>query len=73
VARCRVQIDGENDYTLGEDLAFYEHYAFKVLASRTADYAAAFRVPWQLTSVYYPWNRTFEIGMFANVSAHDFD
>lgn len=40
-----------------------------MLASRAADYAAAFHVPWQLTSVYYPWNRTFEIGLFANVSA----
>lgn len=62
------QVDGENDYTLGYDLAFYTHFAWKVLASRATEVAAAFALPWNLTTVYYPWNRTFEVGLFANLS-----
>jgi len=60
------QVEGDSVDTLDVDLPFYTRYSVKVLASRTNDYATAFGVPWQLTSMYYPWNRTFEIGLFAN-------
>lgn len=62
------QVDGEDDYTLGLDADFYTHFAWKVLGSRAAETAAAFALPWNLTTVYYPWNRTFEVGLFANTS-----
>jgi hypothetical protein len=64
------QVDGETYYTLGNDLSFYERYAFKILGSRVSDISAAFALPWTMTQLYYPWNRTFEIGMFANTSAN---
>eukprot|EP00698_Gefionella_okellyi_P005441 TRINITY_DN14986_c0_g1_i1.p1 TRINITY_DN14986_c0_g1~~TRINITY_DN14986_c0_g1_i1.p1 ORF type:complete len:631 (+),score=139.41 TRINITY_DN14986_c0_g1_i1:86-1978(+) len=58
------QVNGMSVYTLADDLAFYEHYAFKVLQSRMQDIGQWFALPWKLDSVYYPWNRTFEIGGF---------
>lgn len=63
------QVNGENDYTLFMDLDFYERYSLKVLGSRGSDISAAFGLPWNITTLYYPWNRTFEIGMFANATA----
>ena len=62
------QVEGENDYTLGWDLTFYEHFAWKVLATDALASATAFQLPWNLTTVYYPWNRTFEVGLFANAT-----
>jgi hypothetical protein len=59
------QVDGESVYTLGDDLPFYERYAFKVLGSRLQDAAAAFNLSWTMQEVYYPWNRTFEVGLVA--------
>ncbi len=58
----RTQVDGDSVDTLGNDLGFYERFSWKILASRAQDLAALYQVPWELQSVYYPWNRTFEIG-----------
>lgn len=60
------QVDNETVYTLGDDLPFYTRYAYKVLNSRTYDVSTAFQAGIALDEVYYPWNRTFEIGFFGH-------
>jgi hypothetical protein len=62
-------VANETDYTLGDDLAFYQRFIYKPLASRAAEVASAFAVDWALTSAGFPWNRTFEISLFANTTA----
>ena len=64
------QVNGETNNTLYKDLNFYERYSYKVLASRTENVASQFGLPWQLGSVYYPWNRTFEIGLIGVNGSH---
>lgn len=60
-------VDGETTGTLALDLDFYQRYSLKVLSSRSRDLSAAFGgLPWNITSMYYPWNRTFEIGLIAS-------
>ena len=49
-------------YTLDNDLPFYTRYSLKVLAAYAARVADAYALPFALESVYYPWNRTFEVG-----------
>jgi hypothetical protein len=61
-------VDGDTWYTLSNDLPFYQRLAFKVLGSRTLDYAGAFALPWQLQASVYPWNRTFEVGLYGGLS-----
>ena len=60
------QVNDSFDTTsnLTMDLSFYEHFSYKVLASRYQSIAQNYQLPWQLDSVYYPWNRTFEMGFY---------
>ena len=60
------QVNSDTVYTLNNDLIFYERYAYKVLDSRLQDIDTAFNTSWNLVSAYYPWNRTFEIGLIAS-------
>ncbi len=64
-------VDGEGNDGLGADLAFYERFALKPLASRLAEVAAGFGVDLSLTAAFFPWNRTFEIGLVASGNAAD--
>lgn len=61
-------MDGDTWYTLDLDLPFYQRMAFKVLGSRTADYASTFALPWRLQDAVYPWNRTFEVGLYGGLT-----
>lgn len=54
----------ETTSNLTMDLSFYEHFSFKVLASRYQSIAQAYALPWELDAIYYPWNRTFEMGFY---------
>lgn len=54
----------ENTSNLTPDLDYYIHYMFKLLSAKYADIASTYDLPYKLDSVYFPWNRTFEIGMF---------
>lgn len=60
------QVTNSYDTTsnLTMDLSFYEHFSYKVLASRYQSIAQSYQLPWQLDSIYYPWNRTFEMGFY---------
>jgi hypothetical protein len=61
------QVDGETTGTLAVDQDFYQRFSLKVLSSRSRDLSAAFGgLSWNITSLYYPWNRTFEIGLVAS-------
>lgn len=53
----------ESSRYLTPDLEFYKQYMFKVLSARYADIGKSYNLPWSLESAYYPWNRTFEIGL----------
>jgi hypothetical protein len=57
---------GETASNLTPDLDFYERFAFKVLSSKYQEIASQYQLQWKLGSVYYPWNRTFEIGFSLN-------
>lgn len=60
------QITNSYDTTsnLTADLSFYERFAYKVLSSKYEDIATGYKLPWRLDSIYYPWNRTFEMGFY---------
>jgi hypothetical protein len=51
---------------LSVDLTFYEHYTLKPLRARAAEWSQLLSPLAQLPglrSVFYPWNRTFEVGL----------
>lgn len=52
----------ETASNLVPDLEFYQRYSFKRLNAHFKNITATYGLPWQLESIYYPWNRTFEIG-----------
>eukprot|EP01112_Ceratiomyxa_fruticulosa_P007742 TRINITY_DN2005_c0_g3_i2.p1 TRINITY_DN2005_c0_g3~~TRINITY_DN2005_c0_g3_i2.p1 ORF type:complete len:545 (+),score=96.37 TRINITY_DN2005_c0_g3_i2:149-1783(+) len=58
------QVITDNIDDLAVDLSFYERYVWKVLNSDLMEITSWYDLPYQLESIYYPWNRTFEIGMF---------
>ena len=63
-------VDGEGSDGLALDLAFYERFALKPLASRLDEISSVFGgLNLSLTSAFFPWNRTFEIGLVASASA----
>ena len=55
----------ENMNDLTPDLKFYERFVFKYLSRNLEDFSGLVKLdPWlKLDSVYFPWNRTFEIGL----------
>lgn len=60
------QVNNEGSDGLGMDLVFYERFVFKVLGSRLTEVATTFGgLNLQLSRTYFPWNRTFEIGLEA--------
>lgn len=64
----------ESTSFLTPDLEFYQRYVFKLLASKYRAIAATYgQQCLQLDSVYFPWNRTFEIGLQSSASASDCD
>ena len=61
----------ETSSNLAPDLTFYEQYAYKLLSARYDDQVAApyhLDAVMSLESIYYPWNRTFEIGLHLSSS-----
>jgi len=48
---------------LQPDLDFYQRYVFKILKSYMYQIQATYNLTWELSSIYFPWNRTFEIGL----------
>jgi len=61
----------DSDDGLGDtnaDLAFYEEFSYKALLKDYEGITSTFGVDWELTGIYYPWNRTFEIGFFVEPS-----
>lgn len=60
------KVPSDSYETLSNDLEFYEHYSFKVMNSELIEINEIFQLNWTLDSIYYPWNRTFEIGYFAH-------
>lgn len=60
------QVNNEGSDGLGLDLDFYERFVFKVLGSRLSEVSSIFGgLDLGLTRTYFPWNRTFEIGLEA--------
>mmetsp|Transcript_26345 Transcript_26345/g.44472 ORF Transcript_26345/g.44472 Transcript_26345/m.44472 type:complete len:554 (-) Transcript_26345:389-2050(-) len=53
----------ETSSYLTPDLTFYERYIDKVLSSRYTEIASTYGLPWSFSSSYFPWNRTFEVGL----------
>eukprot|EP00466_Bigelowiella_natans_P004567 jgi/Bigna1/142008/aug1.66_g16716 len=61
-----VESSGDEITDLAADLGFYERFSFKLLAEKSRYYAPLLKLDAGLTplaAVYYPWNRTFEIGL----------
>jgi hypothetical protein len=59
----------ENTMDLNPDLAFYTRFSYKQLASTFSRIAETYGLPYQLDSIYYPWNRTFESGFQVSLTA----
>jgi len=59
-------VHGDSPDNLATDLTFYERFVYKVLNSNMQDICDTFSLPWKLESAYFPWNRTFEIGLIAH-------
>jgi hypothetical protein len=58
------QVNNEGSDGLGQDIDFYERFGYKVLASRLSEISSIFGgLDLTLSKVYFPWNRTFEIGL----------
>ena len=65
-------IYGESSSNLTADLSFYDRYSYKLLQARFAeDIKPAFAISDQvnLRSIFFPWNRTFEIGLCLNFTS----
>ena len=63
---------GECASNLTSDISFYERYAYKLLQARfVEDVKEPFALPkeWNLRSIFFPWNRTFEIGLCLNLAS----
>ena len=56
------QVTSDSIDHLNTDLTFYEHWSWKILNSDYENINQIYNLEFQLESVYYPWNRTFEIG-----------
>lgn len=65
-----VVTSGDSVNNLSTDLLFYEKYSYKLLAHNSAALAKLLMLNFTsfppLHSAYYPWNRTFEIGLELN-------
>ena len=57
------QVPTDSPNTLQTDMAFYEKFSFKSLSDKTNEIVQRFNLRFQLTENYFPWNRTFEIGL----------
>ena len=69
LAAYAASVSGEGPDGLGLDLGFYSRFAFKPLASRLAEISSTFGgLGLELESAGFPWNRTFEISLFAQLA-----
>lgn len=69
------QTPGDSINDLTNDLNFYQTYALKSLSAKLRKLKQLFGFNFSLTGVYFPWNRTFEIGLYgsldqANTTVH---
>ena len=56
--------EGENIENLAPDISFYERFVYKVLNFNFNAFNYLFQpYNFTLSEVYFPWNRTFEIGL----------
>lgn len=58
-----VQVPSDDPNTLNTDLDFYEKFSFKSLSDKTDQISQVYNLNFKLTENYFPWNRTFEIGL----------
>jgi len=59
--------EGENIENLAPDISFYERFVYKVLNFKFNSFSYLFQPHnFTLSDVYFPWNRTFEIGLELN-------
>ena len=57
-------MEGENIENLAPDISFYERFVYKVLNFNFNGFNYLFQpYNFTLSEVYFPWNRTFEIGL----------
>ena len=64
--------NGECSTNLTADISFYDRYTYKLLQARfVTDIKNPFVLPdeWNLSSIFFPWNRTFEIGLCLSLAA----
>jgi len=57
------QVSTDSINNLAIDLAFYERFVWKLLNTRLTNLVEEFQLPYKLSSIYFPWKRSFEIGM----------
>jgi len=58
------QVSTDNINNLALDLEFYQRFVWKLLNTRFTNLIQEFQLPYSLNNIYFPWNRSFEIGLF---------
>ena len=60
------EVPSDNFNHLDSDSEFYQRFAFKSFSSKAQSIIQAFGLSLQIKEVYFPWNRTFEVGISAD-------
>jgi hypothetical protein len=61
------EVPSDNFNHLDQDMSFYQRFAIKSFESKANQLLSSFKLNFQIAEVYFPWNRTFEIGIYANI------
>ena len=65
------EVPTDNFNHLDSDQAFYERFSLKSMQAKSKALAKAFNFSINIDRVYYPWNRTFEIGIVGSLNSSD--
>lgn len=63
------QTPGDNINDLSNDLPFYSQFVFKSMAAKQRQLKSMLGLEFELSEVYFPWNRTFEIGLVGTLKS----
>jgi hypothetical protein len=62
------EVPDENFNHLDQDSEFYQRFALKSFASKAKAIQDSYNLKFSIKQVYFPWNRTFEVGIAAETN-----
>lgn len=63
------QTPGDSINDLSNDIKFYEGFVGNSMIAKEKLLKQTFNLDFSLTGVYFPWNRTFEIGLYGALNS----